>query len=294
MLEPYQPGKIPLVLIHGLYADPLSWADLVNDLQAVPGFAEKYQIWLFRYPTGQGFLQSAADLRRELRAAIEQCDPDRRDGALRHTVLVGHSMGGLIAKLQVTHSGDRIWNRLASRPLSEIVTTDTTRQFLANICYFEPSPDVDRVIFMASPHYGSLCWSTLVGRGAAHFVRSDAERAAIHEQLIRDNPGAFNPEFEQRLPTSVDMLAPHSPLLSVMRQMQVPPTITLHNIWGVSHCISLDGPSDGIVSARSASHPDCESELIVSESHARVHRTKEASAEVLRILDEHASQSRTQ
>jgi pimeloyl-ACP methyl ester carboxylesterase len=287
MLEPYQPGKVPLVLIHGLYSDPLSWADLVNDLRATSGFDDKYQIWLYRYPTGQGFLQTAAVLRNELQAALAQCDPQRRDAALRRTVLVGHSMGGLIAKLQVTHSDNLVWKRLANRPLDEIVTTETTRGLLAETCYFEPSPDVSRVIFIASPHAGSLCSSALIGRGASLLVRPQPEQEAMHRQLIRDNPDTFIPEFEGRFPTSVDMLVPQSPLLETMRQMRMEPTVKLHNIIGVSHLVSLDGPSDGIVSARSASHPHCESVLLVDKPHAQVHRAQETSSEILRILAEH-------
>src|SRR6185369_12819958 len=76
-LEPYQPRKVPLVLIHGLFSDPQGWADLINDLRAAPGFADRFQIWVFRYPTGQGFLQSAAVLRKELQAVVATLDPSQ-------------------------------------------------------------------------------------------------------------------------------------------------------------------------------------------------------------------------
>src|SRR5262249_49371722 len=66
-LDPYQPGKVPVVLIHGLFSSPEDWADAIGHLRAAPGFAERFQIWAFRYPTGQGFLQSAAALRTQLR-----------------------------------------------------------------------------------------------------------------------------------------------------------------------------------------------------------------------------------
>ena len=36
-------------------------------------------------------------------------DPHTQDAALAQMVLVGHSMGGLVAKLQVTDSENRIW-----------------------------------------------------------------------------------------------------------------------------------------------------------------------------------------
>jgi pimeloyl-ACP methyl ester carboxylesterase len=288
-LDPYQPGKVPVVLIHGLFSDPLSWADLVNDLRAAPGFSERFQLWVFRYPTGQGFLQSAAALRRELRAAVEQLDPAGSDPALRQMVLVGHSMGGLIAKLQVTHSDDLIWNRLAILPLDEIATTESTRALLAENCFFDPSPHVARVVFIASPHCGSLRSSEFVGRGAALFVEPSPEQAAIHEQLVRDNPGVFNPEFERRFPTSIDMLRPSSPLLAAMQEMRIGESVELHNIVGVSSPLSLDGPSDGVVSVHSAWHPGCQSVLAVGAPHVKVHRALRTSAEVWSILQAHAA-----
>jgi pimeloyl-ACP methyl ester carboxylesterase len=284
-LQPYQPGKVPVILIHGLYSDPQSWADLINDLRTVPRFVQQYQLWVFRYPTGQGFLQSAAALRKELRAAVCQLDSGRSDLALRNISLIGHSMGGLIAKLQVTYSEQHVWSRLANRPLDAIVTTERTRAFLAETCYFDPSPDVARVIFIASPHGGSLRSSAAVGKCASQLVQPSREQASLQQQLVVDNPDTFNPLVERRFPTSLDMLTRKSPLLDAMRQMRLRPGIRLHNLLGTSHPLTLDGPSDGIVSVASATHPGCESVLAIPASHTRIHRTVEASSEVLRILD---------
>lgn len=283
-VEPYQPGKVPVVLIHGLYSDPLSWADLINDLRSVPEFEARYQIWTFRYPTGQGFLQSATALRRELQAAIAMLDPEQTDPALRSMVLVGHSMGGLIAKLQITHSDELIWNKLSNRPIEEITTTERTRAFLAENAFFDPATHISRVIFIATPHRGSLTSSGLVGRGASLLVEASPEQEKMLHQLIRDNPDTFDPRIGRRLPTSIDMLSPQSPLLEVMRQMRLKCDVRLHNIIGCSQAISLDGPSDGVVSVRSAYHPWCESEYSVNQHHSGVHRTIEASEEILRIL----------
>lgn len=292
-LEPYQPGKIPVVLIHGLFSDPLSWADLINDLRAQPEFAQRFQIWLFRYPTGQGFLQSAAALRRELRAALEQIDAAQRDPALQRVVLVGHSMGGLVAKLQVTYSGELIWSQVANRPLEEIVTSEAVRGFLAETCYFDPSPNVTRVIFIATPHAGSLPSSAIVGRGASLWVEPAPAQATMHAQLMRDNPGTFNPLLESRFPTSIDMLTSKSPLLAVMRQMRLRPGLAIHTILGVSHPVSLAGPSDGIVPVASAEHPGSQSVLAVGAAHAKVHRSLETSVEILKILECHGRRNLT-
>jgi hypothetical protein len=165
------------------------------------------------------------------------------------------------------------------------VTTESTRAFLAETCYFDPSPDVQRVIFIAAPHSGSLRSSGLVGRGAAHLVEASPAQTAMHDQVLRDNPNTFNPFVERRMPTSIDMLTRQSPLLEVMRKMRLKPDLALHNVLGVSHPVSLDGPSDGVVSVHSASHPGCQSVLAIGASHAKVHRAWETSVEILRILE---------
>jgi pimeloyl-ACP methyl ester carboxylesterase len=288
-LDPYQPGKVPVVLIHGLFSSPEDWADAIGHLRAAPGFADRFQIWAFGYPTGQGFLQSAAALRIQLRAAVDALDPQRIEPSLHRIVLVGHSMGGLIAKLQVTYSEELVWSRLANRPLEEVVTTDATRTFLAETCYFDPSLDVARVILIASPHRGSLYSSAIVGHCVSTFIQPTPQQANMHEQLMRDNPRTFNPVVERRFPTSIDMLVPSSPLLDAMREMRLRQDVALHTILGVSHPLSLDGPSDGVVSVHSASHPGCQSILAVNAHHPKVHHRLETSLEILRILSCDAS-----
>ena len=67
-VEPYRPGKIPVVFIHGLLSEPSTWADPVNDLRAVPQVTERFQFWGFRYPTATSLLDSAAVLREQLLA----------------------------------------------------------------------------------------------------------------------------------------------------------------------------------------------------------------------------------
>jgi pimeloyl-ACP methyl ester carboxylesterase len=286
-LEPYQPGKVPLVLIHGLFSDPHSWADMTNDLRATPGFCQRFQIWMFRYPTGQGFLRSAATLRAELAAAVEMCDPAGTDPALRQIVLVGHSMGGLIAKLQVAYSHNTIWRRLSKVPLDQIVAEDATRARLAAACFFEPSPHVRRVIFIASPHCGSTRASELMGRLASHLVKESCQDALQHERLMADNPGVFSDAIQARLPTSIDTLRSDSPLLAAMKEMPIDDGVTLHNIIGIRDKFSLHEPSDGVVPVSSAEHPRCASELTITAAHSEVHRTPESAREVVRILRDH-------
>ncbi|MFM8709011.1 MAG: esterase/lipase family protein, partial [Planctomycetia bacterium] len=93
-LEPHQPGRIPVVFIHGLASDEGTWFDMLNELRAWPTFHRRFEPWVYNYPTGASFLQSARMLRRELAAAVRRLDPQGKDPALASLVLVGHSMGG--------------------------------------------------------------------------------------------------------------------------------------------------------------------------------------------------------
>ena len=109
MLEPYQPGKIPVVMVHGLLSSPLTWAPAFNELQADPELRKRFQFLVVFYPTGNSYIATAADLRRDLDKFREDIDPQHKDAALDDMVLIGHSMGGLISKLMTVDSGDDFW-----------------------------------------------------------------------------------------------------------------------------------------------------------------------------------------
>ena len=48
-MQPYRPGKIPVVLVHGTASSPARWAELINELNGDPKIRERFQIWLFVY-----------------------------------------------------------------------------------------------------------------------------------------------------------------------------------------------------------------------------------------------------
>ncbi len=287
MVEPYQPGKIPLVFVHGLLSDPLTWIDLVNEIRSRADLVDRYQIWAFKYPTGDEFLLSAASLRAELEAVSETFDPNHRDPALSRMVLVGHSMGGLIAKLQVTYSGTNIWNSVAKRPLDRINTSDQGREQLRRLFFFEPVPAVKRVVFIGTPHGGSALANRFVGRLGASLVRENRKRVVDHQQLIRDNPDTFSRSVAKRIPRSIDLLEPDDPILVSMQGLCVRPDVQLHSIVGTGRPSLMEGPGDGVVSVASARHAGVATERFVPTDHVRIHQHPDAVEEIIRILTRH-------
>jgi hypothetical protein len=235
-------------------------------------------------------LRSAAQLRRRLYEAIAAADPNGEDDAMRSMVLIGHSMGGLVSKLQVTESRDVLWRSVASRPLESIVVDEVMRRELAEAFFFEPHPNVRRVIFLATPHGGSP-WSTRpVGRLASVLVRPDARRSDLHARLIADNPGVFSPEVERRLPTSVDMLESSSGLLRALRGLPLAENVRADSIVGTGGLTSSVRPGDGVVSVESTEHSRIESVMYVDATHENVHRDANAVRQVRAILFQHLAE----
>ncbi len=288
-LEPYQPGKIPVVFIHGLASDEGTWFDMLNELRTQPSFHRCYQPWVLNYPTGSSFLRVSLVMRRQLREAREKLDPDRRDPALDRMVLVGHSMGGLHAKLQVIRPGDGLWNAVATRPIDSVRVPDEWRRDFIEQFYFEPLPSVRRVVYIATPHGGASLASRAAGRAASMLVRRPPEAEAIHRQIIEANPGLATPEFARRVPTTIDVLEPSSPFLAVMRAITPSCGVNTHSIIGDVHESLATGPGDCIVPVSSARERGVASEIFVPATHTKVHHHPIAVAELSRILEEHAS-----
>ena len=290
MIEPYQPGRIPVVFVHGLLSEAPTWKELGNELRADPRIPQRFQLWAFQYPTGQPFLRSAAELRRELSALAAALDPHGRDPALRNVVLIGHSMGGLVSKLQVTSSGDTLWRSVANRPLESIVADPSQRAALRDSFFFGPLPQVRRVVFIGTPHKGSRWAARGVGRIGSSLVSWDAQRREAHRRLIQDNPDTFDPGFRRGIPTSVDLLRPDTSLLLGIRQLPVDPGVRLHSIAGVRQASGQGSTTDGVVPLSSAAHPGVVSQKVVDAEHSAIHRHPETIDEVKRILIEHLAE----
>ena len=120
LTQPYQPGRIPVVFVHGTASSPLWWAEMFNTLRADPVLRRKFQFWYFIYSSNIPIAMSAADLRNLLTRKIAELDPEGKDPALRQMVVVGHSQGGLLTKFLVVEPGDSLVRSLTGRDLEAL------------------------------------------------------------------------------------------------------------------------------------------------------------------------------
>jgi pimeloyl-ACP methyl ester carboxylesterase len=296
MLQPYQPGKIPVVLVHGLLSSPLTWAPVYNDLLADPQLREHFQFWAYFYPTGDPYLATAADLRRSLKKLRQDLDPEGKDAALGQMVFVGHSMGGLISKLAAVDSGDAFWKEVSKQPLASLKLKPETKAELQQVFFFERHPEIRRIVFIATPHHGSKLSPSWVGRLADKVVQLPRTMLNNVQELAAEDPDLVSRCNGDRLPTSVDLLAPGSPALQALAARPKPAEVHYHSIIGVAKTVStwpenlvvdVDRPGDGVVPYRSAHIPDADSELVVDADHFHVHHHALAIRELRRILTEH-------
>jgi hypothetical protein len=293
MVEPYDPNRIPVVMVHGLWSSPTTWMEMLNDLRAFPELRKRYQFWFFQYPTGQPFWTSAAQMRDALAQMRADLDPAGENPNLEQMVLVGHSMGGLVSRMQTINSGDRFWNLLSNVPIEQIQGSDEERSRLAKCFYFRANPAIRRVITLGTPHHGSIFADDYTRYFGRKFITLPEMMVELTNKLVRENPGSFKNTDLLTMTTSIDSLAPECPIFTALNAADREPNVQYHNVIGVISKDSFAGyfageEGDGIVGKASATLPGVESEKIVPASHMEVHRYPLSVLEVRRILLEHA------
>jgi pimeloyl-ACP methyl ester carboxylesterase len=256
-LEPFQPAKTPVVLIHGLLSTPRMWKPVLKGLLADREIRNRYQFWFFYYPTGQPIPYSS----KQLRDALTEVAANRR--LRKPFILAGHSMGGVLARAQISGispaEGERVVPGIARLPPANA---------LRSAVLFEPRKDVARTIFIATPHRGSAMALGTLGTLAIRLIRLPqsvvSELEGLAEKLLLDG--------RSRFPTSIQGLSPRSRFLQALDRFS--PTIPTH---------SIIGDSDGIVAYSSSHLAFAESELLVPAGHG-VFADPRAIAEIARIL----------
>ncbi|MBV8430961.1 MAG: hypothetical protein JO244_07365, partial [Solirubrobacterales bacterium] len=220
--------------------------------------------------------------------ARAKLDPDAEDPAFDRMVLVGHSMGGLLAKMMIQESESRFWSALAVRPFDSLKGEPEDRDLLRRALFFHPRPEVRRVIFIATPHQGSRLDRGDLQRLGARLIRLPDPLLAAYGRLKTANgPDFFKPPFRDALPTSIDELQWESPMLMALSGLSMAPEARYHSIIADRRDPPGIGGSDGVVSYASAHLAGAASEFLVSSGHlCQGHH--QVIREVRRILAEHA------
>ncbi len=286
MVQPYDPDRIPVLMVHGVWSSPMTWMEMFNDLQADPEIRRKYQFWFYLYPTGEPLAFSAAKLREELQKVRHDCDPYHRNDRLDEMVVVGHSMGGLISQMLTINSDDKLWSSVSNRSVDDLKADDEVKSEIRRVFFFESNPSVDRIVTIASPYNGSSLSNRFTQWLSGSLVWLPAKTYQLSRVIFEQDDKSWWESFSAPR-TSMDSLTKKSGVLRLIRETRVPDEVKHHNIVGIKRGSSQANWTDGVVAYRSAHCEDASSEKIVRASHSEVHRHPDAVAEVRRILLEH-------
>jgi len=285
-MQPYRPGKIPVVLVHGTFSSPARWAEMGNELNNDPAIAGAYTIWTFTYNSGNPIVYSAGLLREALTHAVQTLDPEGKDPALRRMVVIGHSQGGLLAKLTVVDSGTRFWDNLSTKPLAELNVSEETRVILQRSLFFTPLPFVKRVIFIATPHGGSKLAGARLARLISKIVKEPVDIVQGLGEVAARNQDAIALRSLDDIPSSVENMSPTNRFVLTLESIPVADGVPAHSIIAVKGDGPVEEGNDGVVTYDSAHIEGVASELVVRSDHS-VQGNPATIREVRRILLEH-------
>jgi pimeloyl-ACP methyl ester carboxylesterase len=276
-LQQYDPTRTPVIFVHGLQETGASWAPMIDTLRNDRWISEHYQFWFFSYPSGYPYPYSAALLRQNL-DGIARAFPNHK-----RVVLIGHSMGGMICRLMITDAGDKIWRDFFATPPDQTPLSSDTRRLLEESLVFNHRPDVQRVIFISTPHRGSKLASGWIGRIGAAVVRTPWLFTSVYtstKPLLVSDPAA---RTLKRMPNSVDTLEPNDRFVQAVDMLPMARGIPYHSVMGDRGRGDTPNSSDGIVPYWSSHLEGAQSELIVDSGHD-AQTNPEAIKEVDRIL----------
>lgn len=276
MIEPYDPNRIPVILVHGLISTPQMWVNVINELEADPQLRGRYQFWVYGYPTGNPPAYSALLCREELKK-IEKLHP------MPHgCIMVGHSMGGLVSRMQATTTGRVLWDAnfgaKADRIYARLPASNPIKQALI----FQADPHVKKVVFICAPHRGSEMALGSIGALGRKLITLPTSFVVTLQQSIMDV--LQMPDGKMLIPNSITGLSPKSPTLIAMDKLPI--NAPYYSIIGDRGRGDTPNSSDGVVPYWSSHLANARTERIVPGPHGSYDRP-ETIETLKQILGEH-------
>jgi hypothetical protein len=287
-VEPYNSGKIPLITVHGLFSNPLTWMDLHNDLMGDAVIREHFQVWHYLYPTNLPILENQKTFRGKLDELHTYLTSNAPAGKkVPDMVIIGHSMGGILTHTAVAKDSQELKNYFFENPNKLEELDEETREALSAYLDFQAKPYVERAIFVAVPHRGSDIadnWIGRIGRALITLPKNILTKSAALGRSIRNvvRPD-LRTEFDSGQPSSIKSLSKKNPGLIGISKLPIDPRIPYHSIIGDRGKGDTPNSSDGVVEYSSSHLDGAVSELIVPADHT-AHAHPLAVQEIRRIL----------
>ena len=284
LMQPYDPNKKIIVMLHGLASSPEAWINLANEVLGDEKLRQNYQIWQVYYPTNAPLAINNKDIRQALEQTLKQFDPSGQAKASNEITLVGHSMGGVLSRLMVSTSDEQvIWDVFADKVSISTKEQNKIRSELSPYLDFKPLPQVRNIIFIATPHRGTSFANNRPARWIANLISLPP---AMLSQLTNTTS-----QTPFHIPNSIDNLSDKDPFMQLTADLPINPKVSYHSIIGnFTPKVPLIDSTDGVVPYKSAHIDNACSELIVNSFHS-VQEQPQAIIEIRRILKNQLNQN---
>lgn len=310
LLEPYNPNKKVIIMIHGLASSPQTWAKFTNNLLVDPILRERYQVWQIFYATNLPILENRHQIHRLINAAFAKFDPQNRHAASQDAVLIGHSMGGVISRLLVSDSD--LTDGLKSLQANDAVHSDklskllqgfnrTDKQAFDARFKLTPLPQVRTAIFISAPHRGTDYadrWFTRTLRKMIGLPIGLSKDLAAYLKQDTNQPASQGVSVlgELYLQNGASQLSDRSAFMQLTGDVKIVPSVRYHSIMANNsksnqnnnaiNDLSGQHISDGIVPYRSSHLDGASSEIVLSGNHS-IHESPQSILHLRQILHEH-------
>ena len=287
LLEPYNPNKKVIVLIHGLASSPEAWIRLTNDIMGDSVLRENFQVWQVFYSTNMPILESRFQIYALLQQGFKQVSPSA--AAKKDAVLIGHSMGGILARLLVSDTD-------LTQPAMQMLNNRQFERFRSDPLLqarlrIKPINNFNRAIFLAAPHKGTEFadrWFTLAARKVIRlptaFLSAFADALQQQEVDLKNLTKEIGHGVIQNGPSD---LSKNSKFTQLTENILPVKGFKYHSIIG-NNTDSTEHQlmNDDVVHYNSAHLDGAVSEKIIKGGHS-IQETPEAVLELRRILRLH-------
>lgn len=304
MLEPYNPDKKVVILVHGLASSPATWVNFTNNLFADPVLRDNYQVWQIFYSTNLPMLENRYHIQKLIETAYAQTDPQGKHNASKNSILIGHSMGGVISRMML--SDDDLWARLdeidekAQDNQVKKLLTQTYQDEFANRFSLHALPQVDTAVFVSAPFRGTDYAERWFTRMARRVIRLPLDLTQVvitplanlgEDEVYDSTIGSLY------LHNGASQLSDRSAFMALTKDIQINDKVRYYSVMG-NHKGTLNhgdvagtAISDGIVPYESSHLDGAEREIIITGGHS-IHENPKTVRELRKILHEHLARQK--
>ena len=244
MLEPYDPDKRVVIMLHGLASSPATWVNLTNDILNDEKLRDNYQVWQIFYPTNLPILENRYQIQRLINTAYENTDPDRQNRASNHSVIISHSMGAVIARMMLsdenliddleTLDDQDILSDSEKQQIRNALTASFGEEELKKRFELQALPQVDTAVFLSAPFRGTDYadrWFTRALRRIVYLpvglVKTFTDNLAT---IATKGDLAQNPLGALYLQNGASQLSDKSSFIELTKDIQINDRVTYHSI----------------------------------------------------------------